>query len=56
MLIPATYRKMVLVESPRSDCVEPGGTPIRRYRLARLRLDSRSDTEPRYEYLKRVYD
>ena len=32
-------------------------TPVRRYRLARLRFDSRlTDSESRFDYLKRVYD
>jgi hypothetical protein len=32
-------------------------TPIRRYRLARLRFDSApTDGPSRFEYLKRVYD
>jgi hypothetical protein len=30
--------------------------PLRRYRIARLRLDSRAPGETRFEYLKRVYD
>ncbi|MGN6870671.1 MAG: hypothetical protein ACTHMY_19945 [Solirubrobacteraceae bacterium] len=31
--------------------------PVRRYRLARLRLDSRpTHSESRFDYLKRVYD
>lgn len=32
-------------------------TPIRRYRLARLRFESRAtDPDSRYEHLKRVYE
>lgn len=32
-------------------------TPIRRYRLARLRFDTRpTGDESRFDYLKRVYD
>jgi hypothetical protein len=34
-----------------------GSVPIRRYRLARLRLDERAaGEESRFEHLKRVYD
>jgi hypothetical protein len=34
----------------------PGAAPVRRYRLARLRLDGHSGTgEKRFEYLKRSY-
>lgn len=31
-------------------------TPVRRYRLARLRTDAGRQDAPRYEYLKRCYD
>jgi hypothetical protein len=57
MIHPVTSSKVVLVEERRAEAAEPSGSPIRRYRLARLRLHSRSyDPASRFEYLKRVYD
>ncbi len=49
--------KVLLVADRRSPATEPGTAPLRRYRLARLRLDGRA-AEPtsRFEHLKRVYD
>jgi hypothetical protein len=46
-----------LVADPRPAISESGGVPVRRYRLARLRLEPRS-IEPgeRFEHLKRIYD
>ena len=56
MIHPVTSSKVVLVEERRPEA-EPSGAPIRRYRLARLRLHSRShDPASRFEHLKRVYD
>jgi hypothetical protein len=44
----------VLLEDTRA-VATPG--PLRRYRLARLRLEGRSDDpEKRFAHLKRVYD
>ena len=49
--------KVLLVADRRSVAGEPGTVPLRRYRLARLRLDGRA-AEPasRFEHLQRVYD
>jgi hypothetical protein len=53
----APSSKVLLVEDRRLEHVEPGTAIVRRYRLARLRLDSRpaGATSP-FEYLKRTYD
>ena len=52
-----TPSKVLLVEDRRSAAERRRDTPIRRYRLARLRLDSRpTGSESRFDYLKRVYD
>jgi hypothetical protein len=54
---PLTASKVLLVADRRTVPVNRRDTPIRRYRLARLRFDSRpADGESRFEYLKRVYD
>jgi hypothetical protein len=54
---PNTSSKLLLVADPRPVMSESGGVPVRRYRIARLRLEPRS-TEPgeRFEHLKRIYD
>jgi hypothetical protein len=57
MTQPERSPKVVLIEDRRdvADGREIGA--VRRYRLARLRLDGRStDPEARFEHLKRVYD
>jgi hypothetical protein len=57
MTQPDRSLKVVLVEDRRgvTDARHVGS--VRRYRLARLRLDGRSsDPEARFEHLKRVYD
>lgn len=56
MIPPVTSSKVVLVASDReAPLAGPGLTPVRRYRLARLRFDSRaSRAEVRFEHLKRV--
>jgi hypothetical protein len=54
MTYPARTSRVVLLEDTRA-VAAPG--PLRRYRLARLRLDGRSaDPERRFDHLKRVYD
>jgi hypothetical protein len=54
---PLTASKVLLVADRRTGPDNRRDTPIRRYRLARLRLDSRAaGDESRFEYLKRVYD
>jgi hypothetical protein len=57
MTRPLTASKVLLVADRRTLPGSRRDTPIRRYRLARLRFDSRpAGGESRYEYLKRVYD
>ncbi len=57
MTRPITTSKVLLVEDRRIAPATRRDTPIRRYRLARLRFDSgRSEGESRFDYLKRVYD
>jgi hypothetical protein len=47
----------MLLEERRGGTAAPGSAPVRRYRLARLRFDGHpSDSEKRFEYLKRSYD
>jgi hypothetical protein len=54
MTRPVTSSKVVLVRAERE---AERAVPVRRYRLARLRLDCRSgDPASRFEHLKRVYD
>ena len=49
--------KVVLVEGRREIADARHVGPVRRYRLARLRLAGRSsDPEARFEHLKRIYD
>jgi hypothetical protein len=57
MTRPATSTKVLLVADRRSESSQPASVPVRRYRLARLRFDSRpAEPESRFEHLKRVYD
>jgi hypothetical protein len=57
MTHPITSSKVLLVADQRSEREESGGAPVRRYRLARLRLDGRpAGPEARFEHLKRVFD
>jgi len=50
-------RLLLFADSPRA-VASSTKAKIRRYRLARLRLDAarRAEDKPRYEYLKRSYD
>ena len=49
--------KVVLVADRRLGAGPYRDTPIRRYRLARLRFDERPDSgDARFDHLKRVYD
>ena len=49
--------KVVVVEDLRQVADARGAGSVRRYRLARLRLEGRSmDPEARFEHLKRIYD
>ena len=57
MTRPLTASKVLLVADRRTVAASRRDTPIRRYRLARVRLDSRATgSESRFDYLKRVYD
>ena len=57
MTRPLTASKVLLVADRRTVPATRRDTPIRRYRIARLRLDSRpAGSESRFDYLKRVYD
>lgn len=57
MTRPLTASKVLLVADRRTAPAARRDTPIRRYRLARLRLESRpANSESPFEYLKRVYD
>jgi hypothetical protein len=57
MTQPDRSSKVVLVEDRREISDARAAGTVRRYRLARLRLDGRStDPEARFEHLKRIYD
>ena len=57
MTNPASSAKLLLVEDRRSAAAASDGVPVRRFRIARLRVDGRPRTDAsRYEHLKRVYD
>lgn len=51
-----TPSKVLLVADRRATSSGPGDVPLRRFRLARLRLDGRAAGPARFEHLKRVYD
>jgi hypothetical protein len=53
----ATPSRVLVVADRRPVSSEVGASPVRRYRIARLRFEGRaSDSAARYEHLKRVYD
>jgi hypothetical protein len=57
MAKPDRSSKVVLLEDRREVSDPRGAGSVRRYRLARLRLDGRpTDPEARFEHLKRIYD
>jgi hypothetical protein len=57
MTRPVTPSRVMLLEDRRSAAAAPGSTPVRRYRIARLRFDGQpTDSQKRFEYLKRCYD
>ena len=57
MTRPASSSKVLLVKDRRSEPSESDTAVVRRYRLARLRFDSRpAGSDSPYEHLKRVYD
>jgi hypothetical protein len=52
-----TASKVLLVADRRTSSSSRPSAPVRRYRIARLRLDPRpARGASRFEYLKRVYD
>jgi hypothetical protein len=57
MTHPLTSSKLLLVADTRPASAQREVTPVRRYRLARLRSEARP-VEParRFEHLKRVYE
>ena len=57
MTRPIASSKVLLVADRRVGAPEPGTAQVRRYRLARIRFDSRpAGGEARFEHLKRVYE
>jgi hypothetical protein len=57
MTRPNPAAKVLLVQDRRTASESRRDTPIRRYRLARVRFDSRPpNSASRFDYLKRVYD
>ncbi|MGI8411132.1 MAG: hypothetical protein ACR2QA_01255 [Solirubrobacteraceae bacterium] len=53
----ASSSRVLLVPDRRIVSSESAGSPVRRYRLARLHLDDRAaDPASRFDHLKRVYD
>ena len=57
MTKPDGSSKVVLIEDRREIADARGVGSVRRYRLARLRVDGRSaNPEARFEHLKRIYD
>ena len=57
MTRPLSGTKVLLVADPRNVAASRRDTPIRRYRIARLRFDPPpAGGTSRFEYLKRTYD
>jgi hypothetical protein len=57
MTRPASSSKLMLLEDRRGGTATPGSARVRRYRLARLRLEGRpAGSQKRFDYLKRSYD
>jgi hypothetical protein len=57
MTRPTKSRRLLLVTDPRPGAGSPESVPVRRYRLARLRFESRCpEADLRFEHLKRVFD
>ncbi len=48
--------KVLLVADRRTATPESGAAPLRRFRLARVRFDSRAAGPARFDHLKRVYE
>jgi hypothetical protein len=57
MTRPTASSRILLVADRRGETDADTGTPVRRYRLARLRFDARpAGPDARFEHLKRVFD
>ncbi len=57
MTSPIASSKLWLIPDPRTAASREGGAPVRRYRIARLRLDAGpSSAADRFPQLGRVYD
>lgn len=57
MTRPTTPSRVLLLADRRSEIEPEAGVSVRRYRIARLRLENRPvGPDARYEHLKRVYD
>jgi hypothetical protein len=57
MTRPIRSSRLVLVADPRPASQIPETVPVRRYRLARLRLEARSpEASERFSHLTRVFD
>jgi hypothetical protein len=57
MTRPLKTSKVLLVEDRRGEAAQSASAPVRRYRIARLRLNPpAAGREPGFEYLKRLYD
>ena len=57
MTRPVPSSKLILVEDRAATAEAERSGPVRRYRLARLQIESRSsDPALRFEHLKRVFD
>ena len=57
MTRPLNASKVLLVADRRGGVAQSAAAPVRRYRLARLRLNPpRAGREPGFEHLKRLYD
>ena len=57
MTRPTRSSRLVLVADPRPASPFPETAPLRRYRLARLRLEARTpEASERFTHLKRVFD
>ena len=57
MTRPITTSRLVLVEDKTASAEADRSAAVRRYRLARLQIESRSsDPGSRFEHLKRVFD
>jgi hypothetical protein len=55
-MTPTPARRLVLVPAPPAPS-RPAGSPVRRYRIARVRLEDRHVTRAeRFSHLKRSYD